>query len=131
MPDLPFRLHPGVQCARDRRCISGELGAFRGLRLEFPSADDGTDLVRVVVPRAVDVVRALIGEIEALTATGDPPGEHPDLELVVQLRAADATPGRAAHLVRPPREPARLTLVGGERVADSRVRPPPASNRRA
>ena len=31
---------------------------------------------------------ALIGEIEALTANGDPPGEHPDIELVVQLRGA-------------------------------------------
>ena len=41
-------------------------------------------------PRLVDVVRALLGDIEALTATGDPPGDHPDLELVVQLRAADA-----------------------------------------
>ena len=33
---------------------------------------------------------APVGEIEALTASGDPPGEHPDIELVVQLRAAQA-----------------------------------------
>ena len=89
MPDLPLRLHPGVDSLR-QAIKSGELGAFRGLRLEFPCTDESIDLARVVVPRAVDVVRALIGEIEALTATGDPPGQHPDLELVVQLRAAEA-----------------------------------------
>ena len=35
------------------------------------------------------MIRALLGEIEALSATGDPPGDHPDLELIVQLRAAE------------------------------------------
>ena len=89
---------------------SGELGAFRGLRFEFPRGDEGTDLARVVVPRTVDVIRSLIGEIEALTATGDPPGQHPDLELVVQLRAAEA---RRAELRAwsAAGEPARLTLA--------------------
>ena len=92
------------------RSRAASLGAFRGLRLEFPCTDEGTDLARVVVPRTVDVIRALIGEIEALTATGDPPGQHPDLELVVQLRAAEA---RRAELRTwsAAAEPARLTLT--------------------
>jgi predicted dehydrogenase len=109
VPDLPLRLHPGVDSVR-QAIYSGELGAFRGLRFELPCSDPGIDLARVVVPRTVDVVRALIGEIEALTATGDPPGLNPDLELVVQLRAAEA---RRAELRTwsASGEPARLTLA--------------------
>ena len=88
VPDLPLRLHPGV--AKLRAALNnGELGDFRGIRLEADSADEGLDLVRVVFARLVDVIRALLGEIEALSATGDPPGDHPDLELIVQLRAAE------------------------------------------
>ena len=102
VPDLPLRLHPGVG-SLGRAMNSGELGAFRGLRLEYPCGDEGTDLARIIVPRTVDVVRALIGEIEALTATGDPPGQQPDLELVVQLRAAQA---RAPNCARGPPVPA-------------------------
>jgi predicted dehydrogenase len=109
VPDLPLRLHPGVDRLR-QVMTGGELGTFRGLRFEFPSADEGIDLAGVVVPRTVDVVRALIGEIEALTATGDPPGQHPDLELVVQLRGHGATRAelRAWSSFG---EPARLTLA--------------------
>jgi predicted dehydrogenase len=109
VPDLPLRLHPGVD-SLGRAMRNGELGAFRGLRLEFPCSDEGTDLARIAFPRTVDVIRALIGEIEALTATGDPPGQQPDLELVVQLRAAEA---RRAELRIwcAAGEPARLTLA--------------------
>ena len=110
VPDMALRLHPGVTIMR-QVMDSGELGASRGLRLEFPSTGEGIDLARVVVPRAVDVVRALLGEIEALTATGDPPGEHPDLELVVQLRAARSQRAEL-RAWSGANEPARLTLVG-------------------
>jgi hypothetical protein len=52
-----------------------------------------------------------VGEIEAVTATGDPPGDRPDLELVVQLRASGAR--RAELRLRSgPAEPARLILQG-------------------
>ena len=63
--------------------------------------------------RMVDVVRALIGEIEALTASGDPPGEHPDIELVVQLRGAQ---GRRAEvrIWSGQEEPARLSVNGSD-----------------
>ena len=109
VPDLPLRLHPGVDSLR-QAMKSGEMGAFRGLRFELPCSEVGIDLARVAVPRAVDVLRALIGEIEALTATGDPPGQNPDLELIVQLRAAEA---RRAELRTwsASGEPARLTLA--------------------
>ena len=109
VPHLPLRLHPSVDSLR-QAMDRGELGAFRGLRFELPCADEGIDLARIAVPRAVDVVRALIGEIEALTATGDPPGLNPDLELVVQLRAAAS---RRAELRTwsAGGEPARLTLA--------------------
>ena len=109
VPDLPLRLHPGVERMR-RALATNELGAFRVLRLEAPCIE-GKNLVREVFARTVDVVRALVGEIEALTATGDPPGVDPDLELVVQLRAHE---GRRAELRAwcGPNEPGRLTLQG-------------------
>jgi len=112
VPNLPLRLHPGVM--RLRAAInSGELGAFRGIRHEYPVASSGEDLARLAFPRVVDVVRSLVGEIEALTASGDPPGECPEYELVVQLRAAE---GRRAevrlHSGPADAEPARLTVNG-------------------
>jgi myo-inositol 2-dehydrogenase/D-chiro-inositol 1-dehydrogenase len=110
VPDLPLRLHPGV--ARLHQAISsGELKTLRGIRHELRLDWSGADLARQVFPRVVDVVRSLLGEIEALTASGDPPGEYPDLELVVQLRGGG---GRRAEirLESGPGEPARLTLSG-------------------
>jgi len=110
VPDLPLRLHPGV--ARLREAIrSGELSAFRGVRHECPASSQGEDLARLAFPRVVDVVRSLLGEIEALTASGDPPGVSPEYELVVQLRAAQ---GRRAEVRvhSGPAEPARLTVNG-------------------
>jgi predicted dehydrogenase len=88
VPDLPLRLHPGVVALREA-LNSGELAPLRGIRLEAVSESEGVDLARVVFPRLVDVIRALLGEIAALSATGDPPGDHPDLELIVQLRGAE------------------------------------------
>ncbi len=111
VPDLPLRLHPGVTIVR-QALASGELGTFRGLRLQAPCAERQS-LVRETMARSVDVIRSLLGEIEALTATGDPPGLDPDLELVVQLRAADT---RRAELRAwcGPSEPDRLTLQGAD-----------------
>jgi len=110
VPDLPLRLHPGVAALR-QAASTGELGAFRGVRIESPSVGEGIDLARVVFPRLIDAVRALLGEIEALTATGDPTGDQPDLELIVQLRAPL---GRKAELRiwSGPDEPSRLSLLG-------------------
>ena len=106
VPDLPLRLHPGVD--RLRAAIAdGSLGAFRTIRHEAAVEAHG-DLVRVGFSRAVDVVRAVLGEIEALTASGDPPGVSPEHELIVHLRAEG---GRRAE-IRLPSETARLTLVG-------------------
>ncbi|MFO0890678.1 MAG: hypothetical protein U0790_16235 [Isosphaeraceae bacterium] len=110
VPDLPLRLHPGIDRLR-RAMARGELGDFRGLRLDRPAAPEDGDLVRGAFARAVDVVRALLGQIETVTAGGDPPGEHPDVELLVQLRAAG---GRRAEvrIWAGPDEPVRLTLLG-------------------
>ena len=109
VPDLPIRLHPGVIALR-QALSTGELGAFRALRWEAPADPPGTDLVRVAFARAVDVVRALLGEIEALTATGDPPGDEPEFELVVHLRA-DESRRAEVRLRSGAIEPARLTLL--------------------
>jgi myo-inositol 2-dehydrogenase/D-chiro-inositol 1-dehydrogenase len=87
VPDLPLRLHPGVTALR-QAVAAGVLGSYRALKVEAPVPGEAIDLARVAFARVVDVVRALLGEVEDLTATGDPPGEAPDLELVVQLRAA-------------------------------------------
>ncbi len=109
VPDLPLRLHPGVLAVR-QALASGELGSFRALRWDAPAGQAGTDLARLEFPRVVDVVRALLGEVEALTATGDPPGEQPDLELVVQLRAAGSRRAELRIWSGPP-EPTRLLLL--------------------
>ena len=104
VPDLPLRLHPGVAAVHSA-LAQDELGAFRTLRHEVPAAGD---LVRFAFPRAVDVIRALLGEIQALNATGDPPGANPTESLVVQLRDAqsrraevriDVAPSSIARLV--------------------------------
>jgi myo-inositol 2-dehydrogenase/D-chiro-inositol 1-dehydrogenase len=108
--DLPLRLHPGVQALR-RALAEGDLGSFRGLRLEATSRPPVASLVRIAFARAVDAIRAILGEIEALTATGDPPGEDPEVELVVQLRGAGAL--RAETRIRAEAAAsARLTLLG-------------------
>ncbi len=109
VPDLPLRLHPGVTALR-QSLSHGEMGAFRTLRLEVTADFMETDLVREAFARVVDVVRALLGEIQALTATGDPPGETPDIELVVQLRSADSRRGEVRIRSGLP-EPARLILL--------------------
>ncbi len=110
VPDLPLRLHPGVRTIK-QALATGELGAFRSVRLESPPPRDDVDLARFAFARLVDVVRALLGEIEALTATGDPPGDHPDLELVVQIRAAEGRRAEVRLSAGEP-EPARLCVQG-------------------
>jgi myo-inositol 2-dehydrogenase/D-chiro-inositol 1-dehydrogenase len=110
VPDLPLRLHPGIKILR-QALSSGELGSFRGLRFEATSTAIGSSLVRVGFARAVDAIRAILGEIDALTATGDPPGEDPDLDLVVQLRSAGSL--RAEIRIRSePSADSRLVLQG-------------------
>ncbi len=110
VPDLPLRLHPGVKALREA-LSAGTLGSFRGLSFETPPSSPGASLVRVDFARAVDVVRAVIGEIDALTATGDPPGEDPDVELVVHLRGAGTL--RAEVRIRTDTHGStRLTLTG-------------------
>jgi predicted dehydrogenase len=110
VPDMPLRLHPGVALLR-QAMAGGELGAIRGVRLEITAGEAGQDLCGFVFARGVDVLRALVGDIEALTASGEPPGEHPELELVVQLRSSS---GHRAELRTwtGAREPARLSLLG-------------------
>ncbi len=110
VPDMPLRLHPGVALLR-QAMAQGELGAIRGVRLEISAGGAGQDLAGVVFARGVDVLRALVGEVEALTASGEPPGEHPGLELVVQLRSADGHRAELRAWAGAP-EPARLSLLG-------------------
>ena len=110
VPDLSLRLHPGVE--RLRQAMAGqELGAFRGLRYEAIVDPASGDLARFHFARAVDVVRSLLGEIEAVTATGDPPGDQPDEMLVVQLRASDARRAEV-RLSSGPVAPPQLVLTG-------------------
>jgi hypothetical protein len=55
----------------------------------------------------------LLGEIQSVTATGDPPGEHPHESLLVQLRGPDARRGEV-RVWNGPREPARLVVAGAD-----------------
>jgi myo-inositol 2-dehydrogenase/D-chiro-inositol 1-dehydrogenase len=96
VPDLPSRLHPAIaslKAAVDAPANDPELGPFRGLTVHCPvESGHGAgelDLARHVLPRLVDPVRVLLGEIEAVTATGDPPGARPTESLIVQLRGRE------------------------------------------
>jgi myo-inositol 2-dehydrogenase/D-chiro-inositol 1-dehydrogenase len=89
IPDLPGRLHPGLDLLRDE-LEHPELGGFRGLTVQCSAPPEAGDLTRHVLPRLVDPVRALLGEIDAVTATGDPPGPRPTESLIVQLRGPEA-----------------------------------------
>ena len=110
VPCLPARLHPGIR-RLDEACRSNEIGAFRELRLEKVENEEG--LVDRAFPRAVDLIRALLGEIETVTATGDPPGEKPTESLQVQLRGPNAR--RAEIRLRKGNpEPTRLILQGSD-----------------
>ena len=121
IPDLPLRLHPGVKRLQ-QAIATGELGTVRGIRHECPSDPADGELARSAFARMVDVIRALFGEIEALTASGDPPGEHPDIELVVQLRSGQ---GRRAEvrIWSGQEEPARLSVSGSRGSLDAGIRP--------
>jgi myo-inositol 2-dehydrogenase/D-chiro-inositol 1-dehydrogenase len=61
--------------------------------------------------RWVDVIRALIGEVESLTALGDPPGGSPERSLTVQFRGRA---GRSAELRLFPPDARRATRIALE-----------------
>jgi predicted dehydrogenase len=112
VPDLPTRLHPALESLR--RAIHGrELGVFRGLRIEWSAEPGEGDLARHILPRLVDAVRALIGEVEAVTAAGDPPGPRPTEGLTVHLRGPDARRAEV-RIETGPSAPARLVVTGAE-----------------
>jgi len=118
VPDLPARLHPGLEALR--RAIQGEeLGRFRALIQESSGWDD---LVHDHFSKRIDVIRALLGEVESLTGLGDPPGPDPDLSLVVQLRGPNAR--RAEVRITSGREEwERLTIQGSEGTLALEYRP--------
>jgi predicted dehydrogenase len=112
VPDLPARLHPAVESLR--RAIHGtELGTFRSLLIEWSAGPGEGDLARYVFPRLIDLVRALIGEVEAVTATGNPPGTRPNEGLVVQLRGPEARHAEV-RIEGGPTSPARVVVKGAD-----------------
>jgi predicted dehydrogenase len=115
VPDIPGRLHPAVSAFTKAVGRGGDLGEFRGIRYEIPvgAGPDDCDLAGHAFPGVVDLVRTLLGEIEAVTATGDPAGDRPSLSLVVQLRAGDSRRGEV-RLEGPPSEPAQLILTAAD-----------------
>jgi len=114
VPDLPGRLHPGVAELR-RALAEGGPGRRRAIRYEAAvGAGDGENaLLATTFPRVVDVVRALLGEVEAITATGDPPGPNPSDNLLVQLRGPEGRRAEVRLWAGAP-EPAKLVLAGSE-----------------
>ncbi len=108
VPDLPARLHPGAVEIR-RAIVEKSLGEPRTLRLEAMADVDRDDLARGAFARDVDLIRSLFGDVEAVSATGDPAGDRPTHELIVQMRCAV---GRRAEvrLAAGPRGPSGLTL---------------------
>ena len=110
VPDLPARLHPGVDELR-RALAEGGPGRRRSIRYEVAVGPGGGEnaLLESAFPRVVDAVRALLGEVEAITATGDPPGPRPTEGLVVHLRGPGERRGEVRLWVGSP-EPARLVV---------------------
>jgi myo-inositol 2-dehydrogenase/D-chiro-inositol 1-dehydrogenase len=108
IPDLPGRLHPAMELLR-KEIEQPELGGFRGLTVKASAEPGAGDLARHVFPRLVDPVRALIGEIEAVTATGDPLGPRPTESLIVQLRGPAARRAEV-RIERGPAEPGQIVL---------------------
>jgi predicted dehydrogenase len=110
VPDLPARRHPGV-AALEKALRDGAGGRYVLLEAKVGPADG--DLLGQVFPKVVDVVRALLGEVEAVTATGDPPGDRPAERLVVQLRGRGERRAEVRLAAGLP-EPARLSVAGPE-----------------
>ncbi len=109
VPDAPFRLHPAIDDLQAAWYGRG-VGSPCSMRLEVTTRE--TDLVRQAFPRYVDGIRAILGDIEALTATGDPPGQpFPTISLNVQLRGPGSRTAevRIVHGARPS---GTLTVVG-------------------
>jgi myo-inositol 2-dehydrogenase/D-chiro-inositol 1-dehydrogenase len=113
VPDLPGRLHPAISAFAKALGDGRDLGEFRVLRYDVLVSPGDRDLVGQAFPKAVDLMRLLLGEIEAVTATGDPPGDRPTQSLVVQLRALDARRGEV-RIEGSATEPARLILSAAD-----------------
>lgn len=103
VPDLPGRLHPGVASLR-----SPDLGPVRAFRVEVSGRPVDRDLLETFA-RWVDVAAVFSGEVESLTALGEPPGESPTRSLTAQVRGAERTAELRLSAHRPGAK-ARLTL---------------------
>ncbi len=115
VPDLPARLHPAMDLLA--KAVADGLAAGResvmvSYEVTVGSADG--DLLGQILPRMIDPVRALIGEVQAVTATGVPPGEHPTSRLTVHLRGERGIPAEIAISVGPV-ESARLSVASADR----------------
>ena len=108
MPDLPARLHPGY-AALEKAVRDDGKKTGRVVRYEATAGPLDGDLAGHVLPRLIDVVRAMIGEVSAVTATGVPSGET----LTVHLRTGSDLHGEI-RLTRGPHEPARLIVPAGD-----------------
>ena len=95
VPDLPARLHPGLatleKAIRDASDVGGmaiRYTAISGMAVRYEVSVDPShgDLLHHVLPRVLDVIRFLIGEVQAVTATGLPSNEDPSQGLTVHLR---------------------------------------------
>lgn len=109
VPDLPTRLHPGVALLRGT-LVDGSLGEFRSIVHHVPAPDG--DLLAAFA-RGVDVLRALLGDFETLTASGDPEGPDPRHDLMVRMRSRD---GRLAEFraTSDPDASSHLTATGAD-----------------
>lgn len=110
VPDLPLRLHPALAALREA-IAERSLGTFRSVRFESPASSTEGHLVHEVFPRVVDVVRALLNEVEAVTATGDPHSEAAPQTLLVVARVPENRRAEVRLWIGQP-EPARLILAG-------------------
>lgn len=112
VPDLPARRHPGV-ATLEKTLREGKPGSARTVRYDVTVGPADGDLSGRVLPRVLDVLRALIGEVVAVTATGVPSGPSPTESLTVQLRGSDSLHGEIRLTTGPP-DPARLAVPSAD-----------------
>lgn len=119
VPDIPLRLHPGVATLEKDAAAASKPST---MRIEYVVSESAGDLTANVFPRVVDLARALIGEMETVTATGEPPGANPTESLVVHLRGSTGRRGEI-RLTRGGYEPLRVIVTGAERTTTLELDP--------
>ncbi|MFM7128714.1 MAG: Gfo/Idh/MocA family oxidoreductase [Isosphaeraceae bacterium] len=110
IPNLPLRLHPGIQRIRSETGPNAPAGPISSIVIDIETDVDSQNLVLVPFTDWADVVRHLLGDVENIAAMGFPPGLQPTDRLTAQLRAAGEKRAELTIRTGTKRNYARLTV---------------------